>query len=414
MAKEFSYKAKDPTGKILSGRTEAEDMALVAASLKGKGLIPISITPVSSFGKDIQIPFFGNKVDLKELSNVSRQFATMVDSGLTLVRSLGILAQQTEDKVLAKVLAEVRTDVEQGASLSAALSKHPKVFSDLYVAMVRAGEVGGNLDLVLTKLATTLEKQVELRRTVKSAMTYPVVVVCVVVLVVIAMMIVIVPIFAKLFKSLNAPLPLPTQVVVDISHIIASVYALVVVAVIVVGVVVLRRIVKTKKGKYVFDTIKLKIPIFGRVIHHAVIARFTSTLSSLVTSGVPIIEALDIVAETAGNAIVEEALREAREGIRNGRSLALLLAEYSVMPAMVTQMIDTGEQTGALDSLLQRVADFYDAEVKATVDSLSSIIEPLLIVIIGVIVGGIVICLYLPMFYYIKAIQNGGASAHTG
>jgi type IV pilus assembly protein PilC len=411
MAKEFAYKAKDPSGKTISGKTTADDMSLVAAGLKDKGLIPISITPVSGISKELTLPgFLGGKVDLKELAIVSRQFATMVDSGLTLVRALGVLAEQTEDRILATTLAQVRGDVEQGASLSAALAKHPKVFSDLYVAMIRAGEAGGNLDQVLTRLSTTLEKQVELRRTVKSAMTYPVVVVCVVFIIVTAMLVFIVPTFSKLFAQLHARLPAPTQFVVDVSHIVASVYAIVLVAAVVVVVVLFRQWIKTDVGRLTFDTAKLKIPILGKVVHKASLARFTNTLASLVSSGVPIVDALDIVADTSGNRVIELALRDAREGIRNGRPLAMMLAEHPVMPGMVTQMIDTGEQTGSLDVLLQKIADFYDAEVKATVDALTSILEPILIVIIGAVVGGIVICLYLPMFDYIKAVQNLGNS----
>lgn len=409
MPKEFAYKAKDASGRTISGKTVADDMSLVAAGLKDKGFVPVSITPVSSFSKEITLPgFLGGKVDIKELAIVSRQFATMVDSGLTLVRALGVLAEQTEDRILAKTLAEVKSDVEQGASLSAALAKHPKVFSDLYVAMIRSGEAGGNLDQVLTRLSTTLEKQVELRRTVKSAMTYPVVVVVVVFIIVTAMLVFIVPTFNKLFAQLHAKLPTPTQVVVSVSQIVSSIYALVLVAAVVVAVLAFRQWIKTDMGRLTFDTAKLKIPILGKVVHKAALARFTNTLSSLVSSGVPIVDALDIVADTAGNRVIEIALREAREGIRNGRPLAMMLAEHPVMPGMVTQMIDTGEQTGALDTLLQKVADFYDAEVKATVDALTSILEPILIVIIGTVVGGIVICLYLPMFDYIKAVQKLG------
>jgi type IV pilus assembly protein PilC len=405
----FDYKARDVNGKLLKGQVQAEDMALVTEALRQKNLIPISITPVSRLRGDINIPGLGGRVDLKEVAVMSRQFATMVDSGLTLVRSLGVLAEQSEDKVLAQVLNEVRQDVEQGASLSAAISKHPKVFSNLYVAMVRAGEAGGNLDAVLGRLATTIEKQVELRRTVKSAMMYPLVVVIVVAVIVIAMLTFIVPVFVKLFKQLKASLPGPTQVIVNISNILTSVYVLVVIAVVVAGIFAFRRWVKTESGRTTVDALKLKFPILGKVVHKAALARFTNTLSSLVSSGVPIVESLEIVAETAGNKIIENALRDAREGIRNGKPLAMMLQEHPVMPGMVTQMIDTGEQTGALDTLLQKIADFYDAEVKATVDSLTSILEPLLIVIIGAVVGSIIVCLYLPMFDYIKHVNSAGA-----
>ncbi len=402
----FDYKARDASGKVIKGHFDASDMKVVSASLRDKGLVPISIVPTSKLGGDLHIPGLTDRISIKAVSVMSRQFATMVDSGLTIVRAIGVLAEQTEDKALAVVLMAVRQDVEQGTALSAALAKHPKAFSPLYVAMVRAGEIGGNLDGVLLKLSTTIEKQVELRRTIKSAMSYPVVVLCVVVLIFFGMMIFIVPIFKKLFLQIKAPLPAPTLLLVDISNALLSIWAVVILACIVGCVVAFVKWAHTDSGKMTVDKVKLRLPVFGKLVHKSALARFTSTLSSLVTSGVPLVEALDIVADTAGNKVVERALRDCREGIRNGKPLAATLAQHSVMPSMVTHMIDTGEQTGALDALLEKVAEFYESEVAAMVDSLTSILEPLMIVFIGGMVGFIVISLYLPMFSFIKDMNN--------
>ncbi len=407
----FDYKARDRSGKLVKGKIQADDMALVSSTLREKGFIPISITPSSNMSADIKIPGLTDRVNLKAVSVMSRQFATMVDSGLTLVRSISVLADQTEDKNLASILHQVQADIEQGASLSSALLKHPKAFSTLYCAMVRAGEIGGNLDSVLNKLATTVEKQVELRRIVRSAMSYPVVVLGVVMLIFFAMMLFIVPIFKKLFAQINAPLPGPTLLLVTISNAMLSIWALVFLAAIIAVIVAFIRWHRTENGQVTVDKIKLRLPIFGKLAHKAALARFTSTLSSLVSSGVPLVEALEIVADTAGNKVVEKAIRDSREGIRNGRPLAAMLAEHDVMPSMVTHLIDTGEQTGALDALLEKIAEFYDNEVRASVESLTSILEPLLIVIIGGMVGFIVISLYMPMFSFIKDMQKQGAGS---
>ncbi len=408
MANTYEFKARDKTGKLVKGKIEAEEINTVSNILKDRGVIPISITPVSKFGGEINIPGVTDRVAIKSIAVMSRQFATMVDSGLTLVRSISVLAEQTEDKNLAKILTAVKKDIEEGATLSSAMAKHPKAFTTLYVAMIRAGEIAGNLDLVLARLAETVEKQVELRRTIRSAMTYPIVVVCVVVGIFFFLMIVIVPIFAKLFAQIGAKLPPPTQFLVFISNLILSIEFLLVIAVIVILVVAFVRYYRTEQGRKVIDRLKLRIPIFGKLVHKSALARVTSTLSALVIAGVPLVEALEISADTAGNKLVEKAMRDAREGVRNGRSLSSCLAEHDVMPAIVTHMIDTGEQTGALDALLEKIAEFYSAEVSATVDALTSILEPLLIVFIGGIVGFIVVSLYLPMFSFYSAL-NGQA-----
>jgi len=282
------------------------------------------------------------------------------------------------------------------------------VFPPLYIAMVRAGEVGGQLDSVLLKLSSTLEKQVELRQKVRSAMAYPAIVFCAVIVIVTAMMIFIVPIFKHLFTSLNGQLPLPTRIVIAISNVVASVWLLVVIAAIVLIVVAMRRWIATPSGRRRWDAFKLRPPVFGPLTHKVALARFCSTFSSLLSAGVPVIEALDIVSSNAGNQIVADALIGAQDGVREGKNLSAILAKYPVMPIMVTQMIETGEESGALDDMLDKVSIFYDNEVNATVDSLTSILEPLIILFMGACIGAIVISLYLPMFDYVKLLQRPG------
>jgi type IV pilus assembly protein PilC len=308
-------------------------------------------------------------------------------------------------------MLQVRADVEQGTLLSASLEKLPKIFPPLYISMVKAGEVGGSLDQVLLKLSTTLENQVALRQKVRSAMAYPAIVMCLVVVIITALMIFVVPIFKKLFASLGAPLPVPTQIVISISNVVASYYLVVVIGAIVVGVVLFRRWIATPSGREKWDSFKLRPPVFGPLTHKVALARFTSTLASLLTSGVPIIEALDIVASNSGNQIVANAVRGAQDGVRRGQSLSTTLAQFDVMPIMVTQMIETGEESGALDGMLDKVAEFYDNEVNSTINSLTSVLEPLLIVTMGVAIGGIVISMYLPMFSIYHAIQSKGSAA---
>ena len=407
----FDYKVRDRDGRLITGSLEGDSMSLVAAKLREMGFAPIEIKPVGKVNLkgDIHIPGLTDRVKLKEVALMSRQLATMVAAGLTLVRALGVLADQMDSKPLREALLAIRQDVEQGSSLSGAIEKLPKIFPPLYVSMVKAGEVGGQLDLVLLKLSTTLEKQVELRSKVRSAMAYPAIVVSMVVIIVTALMLFVVPIFKKLFQSLHAPLPVPTQIVVSISNVIASIWLLVVIAVIVVSVVVFRRWIATPSGRRRWDAFKLRPPVFGALTHKVALARFTSTLSSLLSAGVPIIESLDIVADNSGNQIVADAVRAAQDGVREGQALSVSLAQHPVMPVMVTQMIETGEESGALDDMLDKVATFYDNEVNATVESLTSILEPLLIVSMGTVIGAIVVAMYLPMFNIYAIIQKNGA-----
>ena len=406
----FDYKVRDADGKLVKGQLDGDSIPLVAARLRDMGYAPVEIKPVSiNLNREINIPGITDRVALKDVALMSRQLATMVAAGLTLVRALGVLADQSESKPLRDAMLQVRHDVEQGSSLSTSLEKLPKIFPPRYIAMVRAGEVGGQLDTVLLKLSSTLESQVELRQKVRSAMAYPAIVMCAVIVIVTAMMIFIVPIFKHLFTSLNGTLPLPTRIVIGISNIVASIWLLAVIATIIVGVVVMRRWIATPSGRRRWDAFKLRPPVFGPLAHKVALARFCTTFSSLLSAGVPVIEALDIVSVNAGNQIVADALIGAQEGVREGKNLSTILAQYPVMPIMVTQMIETGEESGALDDMLEKVATFYDNEVNATVDSLTSILEPLIIVFMGACIGAIVVSLYLPMFDYVKLLQQPGA-----
>ena len=409
MALTFDYKVRDRGGNLVQGQLEGDSLGLVVSKLREMGYMPIAVTPKSKVDvhKEVSIPGFSNRIKLIEVAVATRQLATMVDSGLSVVRALGILAGQVENKELAKILAEVRLDVERGSSLSAACAKHPKAFSKLFVTMVQAGEAGGTLETVLMDLASTMEKQAALVRKVRSAMTYPAVVMSVMVIIFLALLIFIVPTFKKLFASLNAKLPVPTQIIIKISSIILSPFALVVVAVIVGSIVAFRKWIKTPNGRAKWDAMKLRPPIFGPLLHKVALARFTGTLASLVTSGVPILESLDIVSETSGNTVVAEVLQKAKVGVREGRSLAEVLREHEeVIPQLVSQMIEVGEQTGALDAMLAKVSQFYDGEVENTVNNLTSMLEPVLTVVMGAGVGVMVISMYLPMFTYIKHIPQ--------
>jgi len=406
MATTFDYKVRDQSGKLIQGKLEADSMPVVVARLREMGYLPVSVTPVTggTLSTEIVIPGFTDRIKPKEVAVFTRQFATMVDSGLSISRALAVLANQVENKYLGQKLMEVRNDVEAGSTLSAALAKHPKVFSNLYVSMVQAGEIGGSIDTVLKSTAAQLEKQVELSRKIRGAMTYPVVVICVIGLIFLAMMIVIVPIFKRLFKTLGGPLPAPTLALIKVSNTLASWRVLIVIVVVVVAVIIFRRWINTENGRYKWDSFKLKPPIFGPLSHKAALSRFASTLSSLLAAGVPAMEALDIVAQASGNAVVAEAAKDIKAAVREGKTFAEPMRDHDVFPPLVVQMVEVGEQTGALDDMLQRVSDFYNGEVNQTVDNLTSILEPLLVVMMGAVVGTIIICLYLPMFDYIKLI----------
>ena len=407
MPETFQYKVKDKNGKLVEGSLEAENAQLVVSKLRSMGYVPIEIQQQgggANLSRELKIPGLSDRIKLKDVAVFSRQFATMINSGLSLLRSLNILAEQSESKTLAEVVNQVRMDVEKGSSLSQALQKHPKAFGRLYVSMVRAGEVGGALDSVLLRLADTIEKQVELRRKVKSAMTYPVVVGVMVLTIVSAMLLFVIPMFQGIYKQLGGTLPAPTQILIDISNVVRKLWYIV--FLFDVGAAfAFRKWINSEDGRKRWDAIKLKVPIFGKLVRKTALARFSRTLSALVRSGVPILESLDIVAETAGNYVVSKAVRETQAAVKRGDPLSKKLEEHPVFPPMVVQMMAVGEETGALDEMLDKIVDFYDQEVEATVDALTSLIEPILIMVMGVCVGGMIISLYLPMFNIIKLIK---------
>ncbi len=402
----FAYKVRDQGGNVVEGSLEADDESLVVGKLRQMGYTPIAIEQKSSksLTSEVSIPGLSGRIKLKDTAVFSRQFATMINSGLSLIRALAILTEQTENQQLAKVAGDVRLDVERGSSLSAAMSKHPKVFNHLYIAMVKSGEAGGVLDSVLTRLADTIEKQVELRRKIRSAMTYPIVVLAICSVIATAMLLLIVPQFKSIYADLGGTLPLPTRVLISVSDLLKKFFLVVIVLGVAAGYG-FRKWIKTPQGRPKWDAFKLRVPVGGTLVRKAALARFSRTLAALTRSGVGILEALDIVAETSGNEVVSTAVRETQNAVKRGDTLARPLAEHEVFPPMVVQMISVGEETGALDEMLDKIADFYDQEVSATVDALTSLIEPLLICIMGVIVGGMIISLYLPMFNIIKLIK---------
>ena len=407
MTTTFDYKVRDQTGNLIQGQLDGDNLPAVVGRLREMGYLPVSVTaaPGAGLRSEIVIPGFTDRIKPKDVAVFTRQFATMVDSGLSISRSLAVLSNQVENKYLGQKLKVVREDIESGSSLSQALAKHPKVFSNLYVSMVQAGEVGGSIDVVLRNTADQLEAQVELNRKVRGAMVYPIVVVSVIATIFLVMMVVIVPIFKKLFTTLGGKLPLPTQILITISNTLLSWKCGLVIAAIIGGIITLRWWINTEKGRLKWDAFKMKPPIFGELTHKAVLARFASTLASLLQSGVPVMEALDIVSSAAGNMVMAEAVADIKTAVREGQSFAEPMKEHEIFTPLIIQMVEVGEQTGALDEMLQRSADFYMGEVNQTVDNLTSILEPLLVVTMGAIVGTIIVSLYLPMFDYIKLIH---------
>jgi type IV pilus assembly protein PilC len=404
--KSFEYAVRDRTGKVVKGRIEASNATAVANRLRAMGMAPISITEVSTSGlqKEIKIPGLSDRIKLKDLAVMSRQLATMISAGLSLLRALSILADQTENPALARVLAQVRSEVEAGAALSAALGKHKQVFPPLMVNMIKAGEVGGFLDQVLESIAANFEAEVALRGKIKSAMTYPIVVFVIAILAVIGMLLFIVPVFANLFSDLGGELPFLTQILVTLSDILKISILPLIIALIAFAA----WWGKNKNSPPVrdkVDPLKLKAPVFGPLAQKIAISRFTRNFGTMIHAGVPILQALDIVAATSGNVVIERAVRAVQESVRTGQSLSGPLAQHPVFPPMVVQMMAVGEDTGALDAMLGKIADFYDQEVEATTESLTSLIEPLMIAVLGGIVGFMVIALYMPIFGIFDLIQ---------
>jgi type IV pilus assembly protein PilC len=395
--KTFEYSVRDRKGKLVNGKLEAASEAALVQKLRGMGYAPLNVRETGTgLSRDITIPGF-DRVKLKDLAVMSRQFATMINSGLSLLRALSILAEQTENKLLGKTLSEVRTAVETGQSLSSSLAKHPKVFPPLVVNMVRAGEVGGFLDRVMLQIAENYEAEVKLRSKIKSAMTYPVVVFVIAILATLGMLLFIVPVFAKMFTDLGGKLPLPTQILVNLSDALRLI-APIGVVLLIGGSVGWAKVRHTERVRQVVDPFKLRMPIFGALFQKVAISRFARNLGTMLASGVPILQSLEIVGETAGNVVLRAAAFSVQDSVRRGESLAGPLAAHKVFPPMVVQMLAVGEDTGAIDTMLHKVSDFYDAEVEATTEALTSLIEPLMIAVLGSVIGGMIIALYMPIF----------------
>ena len=366
----------------------------------------ITPTKMSEKGKEFNLPTFGGSVSAKELAVFTRQFSVMIDAGLPLVQCLEILSSQQENKLFQKVLTGTRSAVEGGSNLSTAMKQYPKVFDPLYSNMVEAGETGGILDTILQRLSTYIEKNVKLKAAVKSAMIYPIGVLSIAGGVIILLLWKVVPIFATLFAGLGVDLPLPTKIVIGMSNFIGSIFGLLIVVALVASVFGIKIWHGTPQGRYILDSIILKLPVLGILMRKIAVARFTRTLGTLISSGVPILEGLDITAKTSGNAVVEKALFQVRKSLEEGKSLTEPLKDSAVFPGMVTQMISVGEQTGAMDAMLQKIADFYEDEVDSAVKDLLTALEPIMIVFLGVVVGGVVISMYMPLFSLIGKLAN--------
>ena len=397
----FKYIAKEITGKTVSGILEYSDKALLIDALRKKGLIIISVEETAK-----RRPIFSKgSVKLEEIVIFSRQLATMVDSGIPLVQALDILCEQIEKPVFKNILAKIKDDIETGSSLSDALARHPAVFSTLYINMVRAGESSGALDDILDRLASYLEKSNTLQRKVKSSLVYPIVVMTMAMLITLVMLLKVIPTFKGIFSMLGGELPLPTRILIFISDTIRQMFLYVAAGVTVV-VFALRKYMKTPQGKENFDRMLLAMPVLGSLFRKVAVAKFTRTFATLVKSGVPILVSLEIVGKTAGNTVIEKAVEAVRNGIKEGENIADPLAKSGAFPPMVVRMIKVGEQTGELEKMLTKIADFYEDQVDAAVSGLTSLIEPLIIAFLGIVIGGIVIAMFLPIFKLTEIIAH--------
>jgi type IV pilus assembly protein PilC len=397
----FKWEGKTLRGQIKKGEFDGADQAAVRIYLRQQNIIP---TKIVSKGKEIKFSLpFGNKVKQRSIAIFTRQLATMIDAGLPLVQSLEILSSQQEHKLFKNIIREIREDVEGGSTFAGALKKHPAAFDDLYTNLVVAGEEGGILDNILTRLANYIEKAEALKKKVKSALVYPSTIVGVAIIVVAILMIFVIPVFEQMFSSAGQTLPLPTLIVITISKIIKK-YVVIIVPVFIFLGFLLKKYHQTENGKALVDRLLLKVPVFGPLFRKIAVARFSRTLGTLVSSGVPILDGLTIVSKTSGNKSIETAILNARASIREGETIAEPLGRSRMFPPMVIQMISVGESTGALDSMLSKIADFYEEEVDVAVTNLTSLLEPLLMVFLGVVIGGVVISMYLPIFQMANAI----------
>ncbi|MBI5627424.1 MAG: type II secretion system F family protein [Candidatus Rokubacteria bacterium] len=396
----FSYRGRGARG-LTTGEVEAPDRMAAVGELRNRAIL---VTKIEEKAGGKTVVKLGGKVNDREMAIFTRQFSTMIDAGLPLVQCLNILAEQSESKTLRAVTANVARQVEAGSTLAESLRRHPRTFDDLFTNLVQVGEAGGILDVVLQRLSVYIEKAAALKRKVKAAMVYPSTIIGVAFLIVIFMLTFVIPTFATMFKNLGADLPLPTQIVLWMSDFVRG-YIIFIILGVMGAVYLLRRYYKTENGKSTIDALLLKLPVFGTLIRKVAVARFTRTFGTLVSSGVPILEGLRITARTAGNKVVERAVMQCRAAVTAGKTLAEPLKSSGVFPPMVTQMISVGEQTGALDAMLNKIADFYDDEVDTAVGALTALLEPLMIVILGVIIGGLVVAMYLPIFRLVTLIK---------
>lgn len=403
----YTYKGRDSNGKVVKGQVDASTESAANNRLRTMGISPITLTEASTgtgLQMEINLAGFGSGVKLKDLAIMSRQMATMITSGLSLLRTLTILAEQTVNKPLAKIIASISREVEAGSSLSDAVAHHSTVFPPIMISLIRAGETGGFLDDSLMSVAKNFESEVKLRATIKSAMTYPVIVFIMAIVAVIAMLLFIVPIFQKMFESFGGELPLPTQILVWLSSIMWWLVPLLAI----LGIAFAFWWSKNKNTdavRKVYDPFKLRIPVFGQLFKKIAIARFSRNFSAMMAAGVPILKVLVIVGETSGNWVMENALRKVADSVRQGKSVAEPLSQESVFPPMVVQMITVGEDAGALEQMLSKIADFYDDEVHAATEQLTAMIEPLMIAFLGIVVGGMIVALYLPIFNIFTLMQ---------
>lgn len=405
MAIAYQWSGKTVKGTIESGEMTAANKEEVVTLLRKRNITATIVTEKAAPKGILDKLSLGGRVKDKDIVVFTRQFATMIDAGLPLVQALDILSTQVESKTLGRALTQVKADVESGATYADALKKHPRVFSELYVNMVAAGEAGGILDTILNRLATYIEKAMKLKKKVKGALIYPAVVTSIAVMVIAVIMIFVVPTFAKMFANLGGTLPLPTRIVLGMSNFIAGIGGLMVLGAIIALIVFVVQVRRTEKGKLSIDKIVLKLPIFGVLLNKVAVAKFTRTLGTLVSSGVPILDGLEITAKTSGNKVVEYAIMDVRKGVVGGKTLAEPITKAKVFPPMVTHMIAVGESTGALDAMLAKIADFFDDEVDAAVSNLTAMLEPLLMVFLGTSVGFIVVAMYLPIFKLITLIK---------
>ncbi len=404
MAEVFQWSGRTSKGTIESGEISADSKDDVASQLRKRNIVPTAISPKAKKSSFFSLSI-GGRVKDKDIVVFTRQFATMIDAGLPLVQALDILSTQVENKTLASTLTVIKNDVEGGSTYADALRKHPRVFNELYVNMVAAGESGGILDTILNRLATYIEKAMKLKKKVKGAMIYPIVVSTIAVLVIAIIMVFVVPTFSKMFATLGGELPLPTKFIMRLSNFLAGWGGFTLLMVFIGFMIFYTQIRRTEKGKAVTDRISLRLPIFGILIRKVAVAKFTRTLGTLISSGVPILDGLSITAKTAGNKIIEYAVMDVRSAVSEGKTLAEPLTKSKVFPPMVNHMIAVGESTGALDAMLSKIADFYDDEVDNAVANLTAMMEPMLMVFLGGAVGFIVVAMYLPIFKLITLIK---------